>query len=188
MIGFYEREAMMIESQGRAVKGGSMKRAVVFTLLLLFLCFTSKAYALDFKVFEMRNKIFEESKELRTLLPNSRDAILTSSMFDSCIIIMSQLDAYFSMLGIFDSISKEDLNDKPLDLLENWIKEIKNTSETNINSLNNVSETLDAKTKIHLDKLKGYFSELSKRLDPELSKVSVIRKSLKVKKPAGAKK
>jgi hypothetical protein len=158
-----------------------MKKIIAF-LFLLFTLFNFKAYAIDFQVFDMRNKLFEEAKEIRLLLPKSKDAVFLTAMFDSCIIATSQLDAYFSMLGIFESIKKRDLNDAPIDFIVNWLNEIKKTNEINIKMLTSVTQQIDSATRVHIKKLEAFFKELTGRINAELDKFSSIRASLKLKK------
>jgi hypothetical protein len=127
----------------------------------------------------MRNKIFEESKDLKSLLANSKDIILINSMWDSCIIAMSQLDAYFTMLGIFNTIKEENLKEEVINYLTSWLEGIKKTNELNIKSLDAVSVTLESKTKAHILRLKDYFGKLNDQINAELDKISLLKKSLK---------
>lgn len=148
-----------------------MKKSILIILVLLIFLSVS-SYALETGLFEIRNKISAESKQLKALLLESKDVVLMSSMWDSCVMTMTQLDAYFYMVGIFNSVKspKEDT----IDYLTNWLKIIKSTSELNIKSLNSVTEILEPKTKVYKEKLKSDFSELNKRIDSELSRVSVL--------------
>jgi len=158
-----------------------MKKIISF-LFLLFILFNFKAYAIDFQVFDMRNKLFEESKEIKALLTRSKDAVFLTAMFDTCIIATSQLDAYFSMLGIFGSIKKRDLSEVPIDFITNWLNEIKNTNEMNIRILSSVTQQIDQITRVHIKKLETLFNELTGRINAELDKLSLIKQSLKVRR------
>jgi hypothetical protein len=155
-------------------------KKIIFTLFLSLLL-NSSAHAVDFKIFDMRNKIFEESKEIKILLPSSNDTIVLTSMFDSCLIAMSQLDAYFNMLGIFESIKQEDLSNTPIDFIINWLDEIKRSSDLNLKSMTNITQPLETKTKEHIEKLKYYFKELNKIADDELNKLNLLKKAVRVK-------
>lgn len=157
-----------------------MKKIIYFTLLLLIL-FNFKAYAIDFRVFDLRNKIFEESKEIKSLLFKSKDAVFLTSMFDTCIIATAQLDAYFSMLGIFHSIKRQDLTNTPINFIVDWLNEIKRTNEMNLRILGPVSQPIDQITKAHIRKLQELFSELNNCIDAELNKFSLIMDSLQIK-------
>ena len=157
-----------------------MKKIIFLTLtFIIFLSFS--VYALDTTLLDMRNKIFEESKDLKSLLESSKDVILVSSMWDSCIIAMSQSDAYFNMLGIFNTIKKEDLKEDAVNYLTSWLDGIKKVNELNIKSLDAVTLTLEPKTKTHILKLKDYFGKLNNQIDAELAKISLLKKSLKIK-------
>jgi hypothetical protein len=129
----------------------------------------------------MRNKISAESKQIKTLLLESKDMVLMNSMWDSCVITMTQLDAYFYMVGIFNTIKKEDLKGDTINYLTNWLNIIKDTNELNIKSLNTAIQILEPKTKVYKERLKSYFSELNKKIDSELVKISLLRKSLKIR-------
>jgi len=158
-----------------------MNRKILLTLLS-FIIFTSTVYAIGFQIFDMRNKIFEESKEIKSFLPKSRDGILLTAMFDSCIIATTQLDAYFSMLGVFESINKKDLTDVPVYFVTGWLSEIKKTNDLNLKILSSVGQPLDSNTRVHIKKLQALFNELNIRIMLELDKFSTIRESLKIRK------
>ncbi|MCX5702234.1 MAG: hypothetical protein NTW64_04575 [Candidatus Omnitrophica bacterium] len=153
-------------------------RRLFFIVLALVFILNFSAYCLDTKLFDMRNKIFEESKKIKLLVGTSQDLVLINSMWDSCIMCMSQLDAYFSMLGVFNTIKKENLTEVAVDYLTNWLTEIKNTNELNIKSLDSVIVTMDPNTKPRMEKLKGYFKEVNNQINSELNKISSIKQSL----------
>jgi len=155
-----------------------MKKIISFAFIL-FILFNFKVYAIDFQVFDMRNKIFEESKELKALLPNSKDVILLTTMFDSCIIATSQLDAYFYMLGIFGSIKRENLTNTAIDSITTWLTEIKKTTELSINILNIILPPIEKTTQARIKKLQSLFAELNNRINAESNKFYLIKKSLK---------
>jgi hypothetical protein len=155
------------------------KVALIMLVSLVFLGFD--AYALDYRMFDLRNKIFDESKDIKSLLAKSKDAVLLLNMFDSCIISVTQIDAYFSMLGVMDTIKKEDLTAAAIDLISNWLNQIKKTNESNIRNLDSVRQQIEPATKDLLDKLKDYFNELNKKADVELNKLSLLKRSLQIK-------
>ena len=159
-----------------------MKKTLFFSLILsVFLNFN--AYALDFRIFDMRNKIFAESKEIKSLLANSRDVVILTNMFDSCILAMTQIDAYYSMLGIFNQIKREHLTDATLDSLVNWLNETKRTNEVNIRLLSAATQTNESYTPAHIERLKAYFGQLNNYINVELGKFSLLKRSLKIKPP-----
>lgn len=154
-------------------------KKIIFIILISVIFLNFSIYALDTTLLDMRNKIFEESQELKSLLVNSKDIVLINSMWDSCIMAMSQLDAYFSMLGIFNTIKKEDLTEDAINYLTTWLDGIKKTNELNIKSLDAVTLILEPETKAHIVKLKDYFGKLNNQIDAELDKISLLKKSLK---------
>jgi len=131
----------------------------------------------------MRNRIFVKSQEIKALLANSKDVVLLNSMWDSCIMTITQLDAYFYMIGIFNTIKKEDLTDASVNYLINWLNEIKKTNELNIKSLNLVTKTLEPRARVHKEKLTSYFSELNKQINNELSRIPALKGPSKSKEP-----
>ncbi len=155
-----------------------MKKKILI-LLILLLFFSVSSYALENGLFEMRNKISTESKQIKALLLKSKDMVLISSMWDSCIMTMTQLDAYFYMVGIFNTVKIEDSQEDVTNYLTNWLKIIKDTSQLNIKSLNAVTQTLEPKTKVYKERLKKVFTELDKVIDVELGRVSLLKRAAK---------
>jgi len=158
-----------------------MKKTSVLVLLFVILL-GLEAHAQNKPLVEMRNKIFEESKQIKSLLTDPKDTVLVNSMWDSCIMAISQLDAYFSMVGIFNSIKKEDVTEASINYLTEWLNGIKKTNELNIKGLSAVSGANEPNTKIRMDILKRYFVELNKKIDDELVKHSILINALKMKK------
>lgn len=155
-----------------------MKKIILIALILVIFL-NANAFALGVKLLDIRNKIFEESKSVKNLLKDSKDVILISSLWDACIMANSQLDAYFFMIGIFDTIKKENATKNAIDYLMTWLDQLKKTNELNLRSLDNMSEPVDAGTKSHIKILKGYFSDLNKELDKEIATLSLYKKTLK---------
>lgn len=138
------------------------------------------AYALeDTPLIDMRNKIFQESKMLKSVTLDSKDIILLNSLRNTCITTATQLDAYFSMIAIFNTIKKEARTQEAMDYLVNWLELIKKTNSVNISTLKAINETLEPKTKLYTEKLKSYFIELESQVKTEINKVSLIKKSIK---------
>ncbi|MFH0838765.1 MAG: hypothetical protein V1893_01080 [Candidatus Omnitrophota bacterium] len=154
----------------------------IFVLMLSVLIYMQAlGYAADSTLVDSRSKIFAQSKEIKSLLPDSKDALLVSSMWDSCVIAMTQLDAYFSIVGIFNTIKKEDLNDNTINYLIDWLMVIKDTNAVNIKSLNSIAPS-EAVTKVHIDKLRSYFIELNNIIDKELIKIGKLKEAVKTTK------
>lgn len=153
-------------------------RKIIFVILALVMLLNFSVLALDTALFDLRNRIFEESKEIKSLLQDSKDAVLVSSMWDSCIIAMTQIDAYFSMLGIFNTIKKENLSDASINYLIDWLGQIKGTNELNIKNLSALYQPMEPNTEVHVAVLTDYFGNLNKQIDVELDKLSIIKKTL----------
>jgi hypothetical protein len=155
-----------------------MKKRIFITLVLVvLLCFN--AYAQTATFVNMRNELFQESKTMKALLTGSKDVYLLSSMWDACVLTMTQIDAYFSMLGIFNTIKEKDLSEPPIDYLSGWLSAIKQSNELNIKSLNS-SVPIEENTKVHMDKLKASFTRMNASIDNEIGRLSLLKKSLKI--------
>ncbi len=157
-----------------------MKR-IIFVVLVLVVVLCFNAYAFETGLIDMRGKLFEESRQIKPLMVLSKNALLVSSMWDSCLIAVTQLDAYFSMVGIFNTIKQKDWSESPFDYLITWLNEIKTTNSLNIKSLSEDFNALEPDVKRHIEKLISYFNELNRRIDSDLAKISTLKKSLTTK-------
>ena len=153
-----------------------IKSAIVFITAMLT---AVMAYAADSPFLDLRSKISDESREVKSLMANSKDPILISSLWDSCLMTASQLDAYFAMLGIFNTIKKQDYTQEAIDQLYGWLTAIKKTNDLNVKSLDSVMETIDSDTRMHVVVIKNYFKQLSREIDSELNKLSLLKKTVK---------
>lgn len=153
--------------------------AIVVSLLCAHLALEA-AYAVDSKLLQLRGRIFEGSQEIKALItPASKDAAVLTSLFDSCIVAVNQVDAYFSMLGLFEAVRKEDRTATTIDFLGNWLSQIKRTNDLNLKFLGSAPAAVEESTKAQIEKLRGYFSELNSWVEKEQVKLSVLRKALK---------
>ena len=153
------------------------------TLLIIFaliagLGLNAHAQATATGLMDIRDKVLKESREIKALFSDTKDVILVSSMVDSCILTTSQLDAYFSQLGIFNTIKKDDVTPAAVNFLEQWLNGIKNTNDLNIKSLSAVTQNIQAKTKLHLERLTGYFTDLNTQIDQELAQLAALKNAL----------
>lgn len=154
-----------------------MEKTMVMVLALVAgLSFNAHAQATG--LMDIRNKILTESQELKTILVDTKDIVLVSSLWDSCVLTISQLDAYFSQLGIFNTIKKEDVTSTAIDFLERWLNGIKNTNDVNIKSLYAVTQDIEPRTKLHLERLSGYFFDLNTEIEQELAKLTALKMTL----------
>lgn len=158
-----------------------MKKLVMLMILSVVVFSVFSAYALDTGLFDVYNEILEESKRIKTLLETSQDIILVNSMWDSCIMTMTELEAYFNLLRIFNKIKQENLDEETVGYLGDWLNKTKKTNELNIKSLNAISRPLDPNTEVHIAALKVYLKKLNKQIDAELEKISTIKNSLKTR-------
>lgn len=157
-----------------------MKKKIAIFLLAVFLI--PNAYAAEGNLLNLRNRIFTDSKNIKESLTGAKDAIIINSLFDSCVITMTQLDAYFSLLGMFNTLKKESSQGQAINYLTGWLNEIKKTNELNIKSLDTIQEPIEAQTKLSIQKLRVYYTDLNKSIENELNKFSILGKTIKTKK------
>jgi len=158
-----------------------MKKIIAVTLVLI-LSLSVNAHALDTFLLEMRDKFFEESKEIKSLFAESQDIIVLNNMWDSCIVTMNQLGAYFFMIGIFNTIKAEDMTQEAIDYLKGWLDEVNKANTKNIAKLNSFAQKVDARTVLHVEKLKLLYIDLNNVIDAELKNISLIESAFKLRK------
>jgi hypothetical protein len=156
-------------------------KKIIFLVLSLVLVWSFTAQALETTLIDVRNEILKNAQEMKTYFASSRDPILLNSLWDSSVMTVSQLDAYFSMLGIFNTIKKENVDDSAFKYLINWLNQLKATTDLNIKSLEAIKTTADARSKVFTSKLKSNFNDLKTRINKELESVTKFAES--VKKP-----
>lgn len=157
-----------------------MKKFIFITVV--FIIFSGcRTYAVDTRLLNLRNSIFDASQELKPLIDNSRDAVVLVSLFDSCLLTVTQIDAYFHMLGVFESAKKEAQTADSFDFILSWLSTIKNTTDSNINNLDRPLRIFVPSTDINIDKLKVYYKELKTLIQNESNRVTAIQKALKIK-------
>ena len=161
-------------------KGRRMKKIILLTLSLV-LVWSFTAQALGTTLIDVRNEILKNAQEMKTYFKASRDPILLNSMWDSSVMAVSQLDAYFSMLGIFNTIKNENLENAPFSYLINWLNLLKETAELNIKSLEAIKSTTDARSKVFALKLKDIFNNLKVRIAKELKRIAQFQESTQKK-------
>ena len=158
-----------------------MKKTIFFVVMFMaVISFCRGSFAQENSIFDARKDFSSEASIIKLAMQNSKDVILLSTLWDSCILAMNQIDAYVSMLGIFNTIKKEDTTTDSLKYLENWLNQMKSTGDMNIKSLNGISP-IEPLSNNYIQKLKTYYTDLNKTLAGELAKVSAIKKTVKIK-------
>ena len=157
-----------------------MKRKI-FILLVFLALFAKNAYCLDTRLYDLRQKLVVQSQEIKKLI-NRENAgqylVLVSSMWDTCFVAITQLDAYFYLLGLFNTIRKGNITGPTIDFLSRWLKQTKETSELNIKGLDGIKLPIEPMIRINMEKLKRYFRELSRQINKELAEIEKLKKSL----------
>lgn len=154
-------------------------KKIIFCVLSLVLFWSLTAQALESNLIDTRTEILKAAQEMKTYFATTRDPILLNSMWDSSVMAVSQLDAYFSMLGIFNTIKQENLDAAAFSYLIKWLNQIKETTDMNIKSLEEIKSTTDARSKAFALKLKDIFGNLKARIAKELQTVGQFQDSMK---------
>lgn len=157
-----------------------MKR-IAFVVLVLFMLSTVASYAFESKLLSVYNQIFDESKRIKALLPDTKDILLMNSLWDSCLVTITQIEAYFFMLSIFNTIKKEEMQEPSVDYLVDWLNKTKSANELSIKSLDAFTQPADPNTQLHMAALKVYYKKLNSDIDEEIKKLSVLKKSVQAK-------
>jgi len=139
-------------------------------------------YAADMKLMEMRDRVYDESTQMKPLLANSQDVVLLGSMWDACLMAMMQLDAYFYMVGIFNEVNEEAAKAQTIDYLIKWLTQMKAANDVNIGNLSTVGMPVQAKTQVHIDRLKNLFFDINKVLDVEIRDLNFLKSRVPKKK------
>ncbi|MBN1872512.1 MAG: hypothetical protein JW800_08070 [Candidatus Omnitrophica bacterium] len=155
-------------------------KKLIFVVFAAIILASGVSYAFDSALLDMYDELQQESNKIRVLLKGSKDIVLVSSMWDSTIVTMTQLEAYFSMLGIFNIIDVKQMDEKAIDYLIRWLNKIKATNELNIKSLNTVKTTLERNTELHTAVLKVFYRKLSDKIDAEIEKLMLISESMEI--------
>lgn len=156
-------------------------RKIFFLVLSLLFLWSCAAQALETTLIDARSEIFKNAQEMKGFFATSRDPVLLNSLWDSSVMTVSQLDAYFSMLGIFNTIKKENLQDAQFNYLIRWLTQLEKTTEANIKSLEAIKSTTDARSKVFALKLRDIFNKLKTRLAQELQMVTQLQEVIKKK-------
>jgi hypothetical protein len=154
----------------------------IFLLTLGFILVTAlAAQALETTLIDTRNEILQNAQEMKNFFTATRDPVLLNNMWDSSVMAVSQLDAYFTMLAIFNTINKDAVSEGAAGYLVKWLKQVKDYSVMEVKSLEAVKKTGDARSKVLMLKTKTIFNNLIARVDKELQTVGQYQEALKKK-------
>lgn len=162
-----------------------MRKTIV--MVVCALCVYAQAFAFDTRLLSARNKIFEQAKELQTLLAETEDPVAVVSLWDTCIMTATQLNAYFYLVGIYESVN--DPTPDSVSYLKSWLQEVRRTAQLNIRNLSATASVTQPETREHLSRVKASLAELSLLLERELDKVARLEKAVQSrlrKEPAAA--
>jgi hypothetical protein len=146
------------------------KTRLIAALVIVLVMLSGRSYAAQ-PLVELRGKIVREANDLKGLMSTSKDVYLVSSMWDTCMLTMNQLDAYFSMVGIFNTIRKDQVTKEAVAYLDGWLTEIMRVNDLNIKSLSGTKSAIDPLTKIHMDMLVRNFNDLNKAVTAERARI-----------------
>ena len=147
---------------------------------ILLLVFSTGVFAEDRALLNLRGKIFNEAKAVKDFADVS-NIVVVSSIWDTCLITVNQIDAYRSMVAIFNLVKLKRDRLEAADYLIEWLAQMKVTTEMSIKSLNPRDLPVDKKLKMRLEVLKAYFATLEGHLNKESKKILKL-KEVKTKK------
>jgi succinylarginine dihydrolase len=99
-----------------------------------------------------------------------------NSMWDASIATLMQLDAYFSMLGMFNTIKKEDVTKDAVKYLSDWLTTVKSTNSMNVQNLGAISaKAVQIDTQVHANNMSNFYKELNKRIDNEMVGLDALK-------------
>jgi hypothetical protein len=149
-------------------------------LILIFMIAAScvvNAYALDFKIVNLRGSIFDQSAQIKGMItPKNKDGVTLTVMFDSCMLAATQLDAYLSMLGIFETLSDSKNSEDAIKFIISWLDSTKESNTLSIKNLDALMK-VEKKTKEQADKLQATFVSFNTLIDGELRKLNALKTS-----------
>jgi 2C-methyl-D-erythritol 2,4-cyclodiphosphate synthase len=150
-----------------------MKKIILMTVCAL--CVHAQVFAFDTRLLNARNKIFEQAKELQALLSSTEDPVAVVSLWDTCIMTATQLNAYFYLVGMYESVSEPTADS--VTYLKSWLQEVRRTAQLNIRNLSSTVSITQPATREHLSRVKASLAELSLLLERELDKVARLEKA-----------
>ena len=157
-------------------------KKIILAILICSVFLVNDSYGADTNLLDINKKFIEESINIKNQFADSKDVLITNSLWDSCIMTVEQVRAYFYMLDIFNTIKIENLEDKAVDSLVSCLDQIKDTNQLNIKSLGGFAASVSQETKRSMIKINQYYKELNKQIDLEKAKVMLIKRTIKTKK------
>ena len=146
------------------------------------------AYGEDNAVLAAREKFLAESTAVKGIMQASKDAVLVNSMYDACVLTVTQLDAYFYMAGVYKSIPEGAPTVAAIDYLTQWLASIKKANTVSIASLDAITYDVSPETAAHIKTLKGLYADLNAKIDGEIDKLGILAKASPPEKRAAQQK
>ncbi len=152
-------------------------RKILFLLVFFITFFASASYAQVSEFGVVRRNLVDKSQTFREYLGQTQDVVITSSMWDSCVLAVSQIDAYYAMVGIIQAAEAVENKEAAFYLID-WLERIKRTNVANLRSLSNTGQAAEEKTVEYMKKLYRYFSEFNEYVEQELKKIKELESLL----------
>ena len=158
-----------------------MKKIIAVTLFFFLLLPAACAGAEGAtRLLELRGKIFEEYQALQGALATTKDVAVVYGLSDQCLTTIIRLDAYFTMIGVMDSVRDSGLNENSLSYILVWLNGIKNVNGGNMKNLLAKYE-VGKDTADHLKKVNSYFMQLGIYVDSEIKQLTILRDAFAAK-------
>lgn len=140
----------------------------------------SAAQAADNGLLEVRDALFEESKKMNLVLPDSADPVMIISLWDTCVVAVTRINAYFYMLGILESSAEQKWSAESVDYLLIWLNETRRTIMVAMRQLGEPAQLNEAATDAHRGRIAGYLVQLDSQLEREIGRVGLLKESLNI--------
>ena len=122
---------------------------------------------------------------MNTVLADSQDPVMIISLWDTCVVTVTKINAYFYMLGIFEAVKEAEQSSRAVDYLLIWLNETRRTNKTAIDQLAQPAQVTEEATDMYRAKISEYLSQLDTQLEKEIRKVTVLKQSLIQQQPRG---
>ena len=152
-----------------------MRKILITIFLLILILSNTYPQVQDFT--QLKNQLMREASALRSHLATTKDIVFVSSMWDSCLIAINQIDAYFFMIGIINA-RKATMNEEAIGYLFSWLERMEKLNNTNLRSLADQTKVIESGTIRHMKKLEEIFRDFNLYIGKEKKRVGTLKELL----------
>ncbi|MCH7504034.1 hypothetical protein IID04_00145 [PVC group bacterium] len=153
-----------------------MKKIIcLFTIGIFFASSAAYAESTISELKSMRDKMFQVSVELKTVLTKTKEVILANTLWDASVMTVTQLDAYFIMVGIYETIPRESRLEQAAQYIIYWLTSVENTNDVNIKSLESMTNLTDPRLDKYVQTMKSFFQNINSLIRGEITKLKILK-------------